>query len=91
MSKDLEFRSAFEMEIEARGGIVVLNGRRMVKAAVARSVMREFIAELFDDARRTLPAAVSADAALKEKLIAELDESERRLEKAIAAGLPIVH
>ena len=69
---------------------MIVNGRQMIKAEVARCVMREFVEALFDDARRTLPAAIS-DPTDKKKLLADLDESARRLEKLIADRLPILH
>jgi hypothetical protein len=83
--------SAIKREVAARGGIVVMNGRQMIKTDIARSVIRDFLAGFFDEARKKLPATISADALAERKLFVELDESARRLEKVITELLPIMH
>jgi hypothetical protein len=76
--------------IAAAGGIVVVDGRRMVKTNVARSVIRIFVCELFSEVFDSLPYLVSSDPKNTKKLIAELDVSERRVKEFILDKLPLL-
>jgi hypothetical protein len=84
-------RDAVMAAVTAAGGVVVVNGRTMIKVEVVRSVMRDMAADLFADARNRLTGIVAGNAAAEKQLAAELDESERRLEKSIADILPIMN
>ena len=86
-----QLRAAVMGAVAAAGGVVVVNGRTMIKTEVVRSVMRDIAANLFADARNRLTAIVADDPAAEKKLAAELDESERRIEKLVAEMLPVVN
>jgi hypothetical protein len=90
MFEDIDLEGALEKAIAAAGGVVIVDGRPMIKTDVVRSVTRSFVAELFSVARDRLPGSVSDDPAAQKKLAALLGESERRLEKLITDKLPFV-
>jgi hypothetical protein len=84
-------RDAVMAAVTAAGGVVIVNGRTMIKVKVVRSVMRDIAADLFADARNRLAAIVAGDPADEEQLAAELNESERRLEQFLVEMLPVVN
>lgn len=77
--------------VTAAGGVVIVNGRTMIKVEVVRSVMRDIAADLFADAHNRLAAIVAGDPADEEQLAAELNESERRIEQFLVEMLPVVN
>lgn len=89
MFEDPDLRDALMRATAAAGGVVIVDGRTMIKTDVLRSIMRDFVAELFSEARDRLSGMGSGDQAAEEKLAAQLYDSERRLEMLIIDKLPL--
>ena len=86
-----QLRAAVIEAVTAAGGVVVVDGRTMIKVEVLRSVMRGIVGDLFADIRNRLAATIAGDPAAEKQLAAELDESKRRIEKFVAEMLPVVN
>lgn len=90
MSVETEKLRAELLAIAAeRGGVVMVNGRKMIKAEIARSVLRDFAASMCAEVLDRLSGAISGDRAAQQRVAAEIKESERRLETVIAEIMPI--
>ncbi len=84
MSEDTKLHGALLRAIAERGGVVMVNGRKMIKIEVGRSVLRDIVARLFAETHDRLARVVPADPEDQNKLAAMLEESERRVEKLIS-------
>jgi hypothetical protein len=89
MSENIKLHGALLRAIAERGGVVTVNGRKMIKTEVERSVLHDFVARLFAETHDRLARVVPADPEDQNKLAAVLEESERHIEKLIADGLPV--
>ena len=91
MSEQIHLRTMFLKAIAARDGIVIVDGRTMVKTEVARLVLQDFAAALFSDLRDRLRDIVADDPSAEKKVNAEIDASIRRIEKRITELLPVLN
>lgn len=77
-------------QIAAADGLVVVDGRTMVRRAVLRAVVRSVLLEVVDELRDELPPIVADDAEAAARLDAALDDLARRTEEQIAARFPTI-
>ena len=77
--------------VEAVGGVVMINGERMIRREVGRAAVQSVVAAVSAELRERLMTTLVGDPSAEEKLMTELDESARRIEKGVADTLPVIH
>jgi ribose 5-phosphate isomerase RpiB len=77
--------------VEAADGIVIVDGKRMIRREVARSIVEAIMAELFAELRERLTSAIAGGPGTEEQLVTELEKSERKMKEYIAEMLPVLN
>jgi hypothetical protein len=77
--------------IEAADGVVIIDGKQMIRRDVARAVVQTFMGDLVTELRERLMVIVAGDPEAENNLTMELDETARRIEKYIADRYPVVN
>ena len=77
--------------VEAAGGVVMIDGKRMIRREVMRAAVQSVMAVVSAELRERLTATLAGDHGAEENLVTELDESTRRNEMGVADVLPVIH
>ena len=77
--------------IEAADGVVIIDGKQIIRRDVARAVVQAVMTDLVAELREQLMTIVAGDPKAENNLTVELDETARRIEKYIADRYPVIN